>query len=37
VDLAAIREQIMSLVGDQAVEMVETTIGEVDKGDFVAM
>ncbi len=37
VDLAAIREQIMSLVGDQALGMVETTIGEADKGHFAAM
>jgi len=37
VDLAAIREQIMSLVGDQAVGMVETTIGEAEKGHFAAM
>ena len=37
VDLAAIREQIMSLVGSEAVGMVETTIGEVEKGQFPAM
>ena len=37
VDLALIREQIISLVGDQAVGMVETTIGEAEKGHFAAM
>jgi hypothetical protein len=36
-DLAALREQITNLVRDQAVAMVETTIGEVDKGHYAAM
>jgi hypothetical protein len=37
VDLAAVREGISNLVGAQALSMVETTIGEVDKGHYVAM
>jgi hypothetical protein len=37
VDLGAIREQITNLVGNGAVEMVETTIEEVGKGHYLAM
>jgi hypothetical protein len=36
-DLAAIREQIANLVGDEAVGMVETTIAEVEKGHYLAL
>jgi hypothetical protein len=36
-DLAAIRQQITDLVGNQAVPMVEITISEVDKGHYAAM
>lgn len=36
-DLEAIRQQICDLVGSQAVDLVETTIGEVDKGHYGAM
>ena len=35
--VAAVREGISNLVGAQALSMVETTIGEVDKGHYVAM
>jgi len=37
VDLGVIREQITNLVGNRAVEMVETTMAEVDKGHYLAM
>jgi hypothetical protein len=37
VDLAAIREQITNLVGNGAVDMVETTMEEVGKGRYLAM
>ena len=37
VDLEAIREQITNLVGNGAVEMVETTMEEVSKGRYLAM
>jgi hypothetical protein len=37
VDLGAIREHITNLVGNRAVEMVETTMDEVDKGHYLAM
>ena len=37
VDLAVVREQITNLVGNRAVEMVETTMDEVDKGHYLAM
>ncbi len=37
VDLAVIRQQITNLVGNQAIGMVETTIGEADKGHYAAM
>ena len=37
VDLEAIREQITNLVGNGAVEMVETTMEEVGKGRYLAM
>jgi hypothetical protein len=37
VDLGVIREQITNLVGNRAVEMVETTMDEVDKGHYLAM
>ena len=37
VDLEAIREQITNLVGNGAVEMVETTMTEVSKGRYLAM
>jgi hypothetical protein len=37
VDLGAVREQITNLVGNGAVEMVETTIEEVGKGHYLAM
>ncbi len=36
-DLAAIREQITNLVGNEAVGMVETTIAEVEKGHYLAL
>lgn len=36
-DLADIRQQITNLVGTHAIAMVETTIGEVDKGHYAAM
>ena len=36
-DLAAIQEQITRIVADEAVEMVRTTIGEVEKGHYLAM
>jgi len=37
VDLRAVQEQITNLVGNRAVEMVETTMDEVDKGHYLAM
>ncbi len=37
VDLAKIREQIVKLVGNDAVGMVETTIEEVGKGHYLGM
>jgi hypothetical protein len=37
VDLGVVREQITNLVGNRAVEMVETTIDEVGKGHYLAM
>ena len=37
VDLNTVRQNIANLVGASAVSMVETTIGEVDKGHYAAM
>ena len=37
VDLDVVREQITNLVGNRAVEMVETTMDEVEKGHYLAM
>jgi hypothetical protein len=37
VDLGVVRGQITNLVGNRAVEMVETTMDEVDKGHYLAM
>jgi hypothetical protein len=37
VDLAAIRQQIANLVGNDAIGMVETTIEEVGKGHYLGM
>jgi hypothetical protein len=37
VDLGMVRERITNLVGNRAVEMVKTTMGEVDKGHYLAM
>jgi hypothetical protein len=37
VDLAVIGEQITNLVGNRAIEMVEITMDEVDKGHYLAM
>jgi hypothetical protein len=37
VDLGVVREQITNLVGNRAVDMVETTMDEVDKGHYLAM
>jgi len=37
VDLSVVQEQITNLVGNRAVEMVETTIEEVGKGHYLAM
>ena len=37
VDLGVVREQITNLVGNRAVEMVETTMEEVGKGHYLAM
>jgi hypothetical protein len=37
VDLGVIRERITNLVGNHALNMVETTIKEVDKGHYLAM
>jgi len=37
VDLGIVRERITNLVGNRAVEMVETTMDEVDKGHYLAM
>jgi hypothetical protein len=36
-DLEAIRKQINELVGSEAVNLVESTIAEADKGHYVAM
>ena len=36
-DLSIVRERITNLVGNRAVEMVETTMDEVDKGHYLAM
>jgi hypothetical protein len=36
VDLAVVRGQITNLVGNHAVEMVETTMDEVNKGHYLA-
>ena len=37
VDLAEIRQQIVNLVGNDAIGMVETTIEEVGKGHYLGM
>ena len=37
VDLGVIGEQITNLVGNRAIEMVEITIDEVNKGHYLAM
>jgi len=37
IDLGVVREQITNLVGNRAVEMVETTMEEVGKGHYLAM
>jgi hypothetical protein len=37
VDLGVIREQITNLVGNSALEMVETTMKQVDQGHYLAM
>jgi hypothetical protein len=37
VDLVVIGEQITNLVGNRAIEMVEITMEEVDKGHYLAM
>jgi hypothetical protein len=37
VDLGVVRERITNLVGNRAVEMVETTMEEVGKGHYLAM
>jgi hypothetical protein len=37
VDLAQLREQIKTLVGNDALGMVETTIEEVGKGHYLGM
>jgi hypothetical protein len=37
VDLGAVREHITNLVGNRAIKMVENTIGEVNKGHYLAM
>ena len=37
VDLADVRKQIETMVGAAAIDMVETTIAEVDKGHYAAM
>jgi hypothetical protein len=37
VDLGVIGEQITNLVGNRAIEMVEITMDEVDKGHYLAM
>lgn len=37
VDLKVVLKQITNLVGNRAVEMVGTTIGEVEKGHYLAM
>ena len=37
VDLKVLREQITNLVGNRAVEMVEKTMDEADKGHYLAM
>src|SRR5208337_2366704 len=37
VDLGVVREQITTLVGNRAVQMVEITMAEVNKGHYLAM
>jgi len=37
VDLKVLRERITNLVGNRAVEMVERTMDEADKGHYLAM
>src|ERR1700674_458697 len=37
IDLSVVRERITNLVGNRAVDMVETTMDEVDKGHYLAM
>jgi hypothetical protein len=37
VDLGIVREQIESVVGNRAMEMVESTLEEVGKGHYLAM
>ena len=37
VDLRVVGEQITNLVGNRAIEMVEITMDEVDKGHYLAM
>src|SRR5271169_667121 len=37
VDLRVVRERITNLVGNCAVDMVKTTMDEVDKGHYLAM
>jgi hypothetical protein len=37
VDLAGVRRQITNLVGNQALSLVKTTIGEASKGHYAAM
>ncbi len=37
VDLGVVRRQITNMVGNGALKMVQTTIGEVNKGHYLAM
>jgi hypothetical protein len=37
VDLGGVRDQITRLVGNRATKLVETTMGEVNKGHYLAM
>src|SRR5690348_6795912 len=37
VDVAVVREKSTNLVGNHALDMVKTTINEVDKGHYLAM
>ena len=37
VDLGVVREKITNLVGNHALDMVKTTIDEVEKGHYLAM